>query len=103
MSDLDAAVRNAFDAMKADLIALANETAGEARDKLLDLAHLAEDALLAVVAQTMSEAQAREAKDNLVLAARTALVNQGYATQARVLESLSAALTTVLKLGFALV
>jgi hypothetical protein len=99
MSD---AIRDAFDDLKTTIVGLANETTGEARDKLLELTTLGDRVAGELVAGRMTLAQAEEAKTNLALTARSALVNAGYAAQARALDAVLAGISTAFKIIVAL-
>jgi hypothetical protein len=95
-------IRDAFDNLKAELIGLANETQDEVRDKLLDLSAKSELVLIDLAEGRMTLEQAEEAKRNLALTARSAVVNAGYSVQARALDAWLAGLSTAIKLVVAL-
>lgn len=95
-------IRAALNDLRQQLVGLANETADEAREKVLDFTALAEQVLVDVAAGRMTVAQAEEAKTNVALATRSALVNAGYTAQAKTFDALLAGVATALKLVIAL-
>jgi hypothetical protein len=92
-------LKAAWEPVKAELLALAAEVQGDAREKLASFATIGESVLVDLVNGDLSEEQATEAKDNLVLAARSALINEGYKVQARTLAAISSGLTTAIKIA----
>lgn len=99
---MSAEISAAFEDLRVQLVGLANETKDEAREKVLEFAALADRVIADVAAGEMSLEHAEEAQSNLRLATRSALVNQGYAAQARAFDAWLAGLSTALKLVVAL-
>lgn len=91
-------IRDAFDELRVQMNVLVNETGDEVREKVLEFSKIAEDCVVALARGEMTLAQAEEAKTNIALATRSALVNSAYAAQERTFDALLAGVSTAFRL-----
>lgn len=97
-------VREAFADLKTTIVGLANETAGDARESLLDIAARGE-AVLVEIAEGKYQGKPElldEAQHNLKIAATAALASTGWEGRERLSAMLTAGISTVFKVAVAL-